>query len=138
MRRQLVLGTIGGLVGLLYLTGALDFVERHLHDFRSGMLSRRASGEIVLVTIDRQSLQRLPGWPWPRAYHATVIERLIDAGAAKIAVAIDFSTPSDAENDRRLATVLARAGAERAALPVFRQHGSEADGVQHVIEPLAM
>ena len=75
-------------------TGVLDFVERHLHDFRSGLLSSPASGEIVLVTIDRQSLQRQPGWPWPREYHATVIERLIDAGATKIAVAIDFSTRS--------------------------------------------
>ena len=60
MRRQLVLGTIGSLVALLYLTGALDFVERHLHDVRSGLLSRPASGEIVLVTIDRESLQRHP------------------------------------------------------------------------------
>jgi CHASE2 domain-containing sensor protein len=72
------------LVALLYLTGALDFVERHLHDFRSGLLSRRASGEIVLVTVDRQSLQRQPGWPWPREYHAIVLERLIDAGATKV------------------------------------------------------
>jgi CHASE2 domain-containing sensor protein len=104
MRRQLlVLGSIGSLVGLLYLIGALDFVERHLHDFRSGLLSRPASGEIVLVTIDRQSLQRHPGWPWPREYHAVALQRLIDAGATKIAVAIDFSTPSDIRNDRRLA-----------------------------------
>ena len=127
MRRQLVLGTIGSLVALLYLTGALDFVERHLHDFRSGLLSRPASGEIVLVTIDRESLQRHPGWPWPRQYHATVIERLIDAGATRIAVAIDFSTPSDIQNDRRLAAALARAGPERVALPVFRPRGGEAD-----------
>jgi diguanylate cyclase (GGDEF)-like protein/PAS domain S-box-containing protein len=138
MRRQLVLGTIGGLVAVLYLTGALDFVERHLHDFRSGLLSRTASGEIVLVTIDRQSLLRLPGWPWPREYHATVIERLIDAGVTKVAVAIDFSTPSDVQNDRRLATALARAGPDRVALPVFRQTGDDADEVQHVVEPIPL
>jgi diguanylate cyclase (GGDEF)-like protein/PAS domain S-box-containing protein len=138
MRRQLVLGIISGLVAVLYLTGALDFVERHLHDFRSGMLSRHASGEMVLVTIDRHSLQRLPGWPWPREYHATVIERLIDAGVTKIAVAIDFSTPSDVQNDRRLAAALARAGPNRVALPVFRQLGNEADEAQHVVEPLPL
>ena len=105
MRRQFVLGTIGCLVAAIYLAGALDFVERHLHDLRSGILSRDASGQVVLVTIDRQSLQRLPGWPWPRDYHAAVIERLMDAGAARIAVAIDFSTRSDLHNDRRLAAV---------------------------------
>jgi diguanylate cyclase (GGDEF)-like protein/PAS domain S-box-containing protein len=136
MRRRLVLGTIGSLVALLYLTGALDFVERHLHDFRSGLLSRPASGEIVLVTIDRESLQRHPGWPWPRHYHATVLERLIDAGATRIGVAIDFSTPSDIWNDRRLAAALARAGPERVALPVFSPRGGEADGAQHAVEPL--
>jgi CHASE2 domain-containing sensor protein len=58
MRRQLILVVIGG---FLYLTGALDFIERHLHDLRSGILSHGASGEIVLVTIDRRSLQQLPG-----------------------------------------------------------------------------
>ena len=138
MRRQLILGAIGGLVAALYLTGALDFAERHLHDFRSGILSRHASGEVVLVTIDRRSLQRLPGWPWPREYHGTVIERLIAAGAIKIALAVDFSTPSDAQSDQLLATALARAGPERVALPVFRQSGIEADEVQHVIEPLPL
>ena len=137
MRRQLILGAIGGFVAALYLTGALDFVERHLHDLRNGVLPRAASGEIVLVTVDRQSLERLPGWPWPRAYYGTVIERLIDAGAIKIAVAIDFSTPSDAQNDRRLAAALARAGPHRIALPVFRQLG-EGDEVDHVVEPLAL
>ena len=138
MRRQLILGSIGGLVAVLYLTGALDFVERHLHDFRTGIRSRHASGEIVIVTIDRRSLQRLPEWPWPREYYGTVIERLTDAGAIKIALAVDFSTPSDAQNDRRLATALARAGPKRVALPVFRQLGEEADEVLHVIEPLPL
>jgi diguanylate cyclase (GGDEF)-like protein/PAS domain S-box-containing protein len=138
MRRQLVLGIIGSLVALLYLAGALDFVERHLYDFRSGLLSRRATGEIVLVTIDRESLQRHPGWPWPRHYHATVIERLIDAGATRIAVAIDFSTPSDIQNDQRLAAALARAGPERVALPVFRPRGGEADEVANAVEPMAL
>ncbi len=138
MRRQLILGAVASLVALLYLSSALDFVERHLHDFRSGLFSRPASGEIVLVTIDRQSLHRRPGWPWPREYHAAVIERLIDAGATKIAIAIDFSAPSDAGNDRRLAAALARAGPERVALPVFRSHGGAADGVEHVVQPLAL
>jgi diguanylate cyclase len=138
MGRQLVLGIIGGLVAVLYQTGALDFVERQLHDFRGGLLSRRASGEIVLVTIDPQSLQRLPGWPWPREYHVTVIEQLIDAGATRIAVAIDFSTPSDLQNDRRLAAALARLGPERVALPVFRPRVGEADETRHAVEPLAL
>jgi diguanylate cyclase (GGDEF)-like protein/PAS domain S-box-containing protein len=138
MRRQLILGAIGAFVAILYLSGALDFAERHLHDFRSGILSRDATGQIVLVTIDRRSLQRLPGWPWPRAAYGTVIERLIDAGVSKIAVAIDFSTPSDVQNDRRLATALARAGADRVALPVFRQVGDGADDVPYVVEPLPL
>jgi diguanylate cyclase (GGDEF)-like protein/PAS domain S-box-containing protein len=138
MRRQLVFGIIGGLVAVLYLSGALDFVERHLHDFRSGILSRQASGEIVLVTIDHKSLQRLRRWPWPREDYATVIERLVDAGASKIALAIDFSTPSDVQNDRRLAAALAHAGPDRVALPVFRQLGSDADESQHVVEPLPL
>jgi diguanylate cyclase (GGDEF)-like protein/PAS domain S-box-containing protein len=138
MRRKLLLVAIGGFVALLYLTGALDFMERHLHDVRSGILSRGASGEIVLVTIDRRSLQQLPGWPWPRAYYATAIERLINAGATRIAVAIDLSASSDAQDDRRLATALARAGPQRVALPVFSPLADEADEVPHLVEPLPL
>jgi diguanylate cyclase (GGDEF)-like protein/PAS domain S-box-containing protein len=138
MRRQLLLVAIGCFVALLYLTGALDFIERHLHDVRTGILSRGATGQIVVVTIDRWSLQQLSGWPWPRAYYGTAIERLIDAGATRIAVAIDLSAPADAQNDGRLATPLAHAGPQRVALPVFRPLADEADEVPHLIEPLPL
>ena len=135
MRRQLVLGTIGCLVAVIYLAGALDFVERHLHDLRSGILSRDASGQVVLVTIDRQSLQRLPGWPWPREYHAAVIERLTDAGAARIAVAIDFQhairSPQRSTSGRS-----PRARTRPGSAPVFRQLGNDSDEPEHVVEPL--
>jgi diguanylate cyclase (GGDEF)-like protein/PAS domain S-box-containing protein len=118
--------TIAAVVAALYLAGVLDFIEMHLQDLRSSVLSHPASGEVVLVTIDPKSLRALPAWPWPRQYHAEVLERLIAAGAARVGVNIDFSTRSNPEGDRRLAAALAKAGPGRVALPIFRQWHDDA------------
>ena len=44
----------------------------------------------------------------PRRYHAEAIERLLAAGAARIAYDVDFSTPSQPGDDRMLAEALAQ------------------------------
>ncbi|HET6519558.1 MAG TPA: diguanylate cyclase, partial [Geminicoccaceae bacterium] len=134
MGRVVAFALVGALVSLIYLGGALDFVERHLYDLRSGLWPRPASGELVVVAIDPHSLDRLDVWPWPRRYHAAVIERLLEAGAARVAVDIDFSSRSTPEEDRRLAEALAEAGPGRVALPVFYQfrHAADGDGAVEV------
>ena len=109
------------LVATVYLAGWFDFIERHLLDLRASLANRPASGELVLITIDPGSLRALERWPWPRRYHAEAIARLTEAGAARIAYDIDFSSASTVLDDEALAKALAGAGAERIALPVFRQ-----------------
>ena len=82
------------LVSTLYVCGWLESIERDLLDLRARLQKRPASGELVLVTIDPASLQALNSWPWPRCYHAQVLERLLAAGARRIAFDIDFSSSS--------------------------------------------
>ncbi|MDX1389398.1 MAG: CHASE2 domain-containing protein, partial [Acidobacteriota bacterium] len=108
------------LVAALYLAGGLRAVERGLMDVRFRLAPRSASSDLVLVTIDPRSLETLDVWPWPRGYHATVVENLLDAGARRVAFDVDFSSRSVAEEDLELERALV--GADPAVvLPVFQQ-----------------
>lgn len=100
---------LGTVVAIAYLAGALDFLERSFQDARFRLASTPASGEVVVVAIDSESLAWLEVWPWPRRLYADVVERLIAAGARRIALDLDFSSASDPEDDARLATALAAA-----------------------------
>ncbi len=56
-------------------------MDQTLYDAGMGLLSRPAPDNIVIVAIDQPSLDRIGRWPWRRAVHATLLERLtaIDA-----------------------------------------------------------
>lgn len=127
-RRPWSLATVA-IVSGLYLTGDLDPLERELADIRFELASREASGGLVIVGIDPKSLRQLDTWPWPRSYHATVIDRLVEAGAMRIALDVDLSSWSTPESDAALRAALAEAGG-RVILPVFRQ--KTAGGVEGV------
>ncbi len=47
--------------------------------------------KIAIVGIDQNSLGRVGQWPWPRALHARLIDKLKAAGARVIVIDIDFS-----------------------------------------------
>ena len=61
------------------------------------------SDDIVLVCIDEQSLEVLATWPWPRDYHAQVIDQLAGAGAEIIAFDVVFSGVTSEEAATELA-----------------------------------
>ena len=117
---------LGVFVVGLYLVGALTGLDRWLIDGRFEILARPASGELVVVEIDAHSLAELDVWPWPREFHARMIDRLVDANAREIAVDVDFSSYSRPAQDHALAAALARADG-RVILPVFRQLASTSE-----------
>ncbi|MFQ5720242.1 MAG: EAL domain-containing protein [Acidobacteriota bacterium] len=96
-------------VAALYLGGGLGFVENRITDARFRLSGRPASGDLVLVTIDPHSLRMLDTWPWPRGYHATVVDNLVGAGAHRIAFDVEFSSRSRPDEDREFARSLERA-----------------------------
>jgi diguanylate cyclase (GGDEF)-like protein/PAS domain S-box-containing protein len=134
MRRSARFAALGSLVALAYLGGTLNFVERQLHDARAQLTTRAATGDVVVVAIDSNSLSRLGTWPWPRRYYADAIEHLLAAGATAIALDVDFSSVSHPEDDARLQAAMAAAGPERIALPVFRQVQRQPDGTIEFID----
>ena len=120
-------------------------VFRELHNFattmRMALSERAASGEIVFVAIDAQSVTEIGIWPWPREVHADLLDRLTEAGARDVFLDIDLSLPSSRESDAALAAALQRsgtawlatfiqaaaAGSDRTSvnrpLPAFAEHG---------------
>jgi CHASE2 domain-containing sensor protein len=70
----------------------------------------------VVVAIDDATFDafrdagRESQWPFPRRYHARVIKRLKDAGAKVIAFDVQFTAPSNPEDDGALLDAVADAG----------------------------
>lgn len=126
MKRRLPHLLVFLLVAVVYLVGTLAPVEHALMDLRFRLLPQEASGELVVVEIDAQSLEELDTWPWPRSYYAQVIDRLFAAGVTEVALDVDLSSSADPAGDAALAAALERAQG-RVILPVFEQPASRAN-----------
>ncbi|HQR52424.1 MAG TPA: EAL domain-containing protein [Burkholderiales bacterium] len=117
-RHQLAPSLLVAVLTLLWAaSGALHRIDLVLYDGLLAVNRVPASADIALVQIDERSLQQLGRWPWPRARHAELIDRLRERGARAVALQIIFAEAGDAEDDRRLADAIARFGA--VVLPVF-------------------
>jgi PAS domain S-box-containing protein len=120
MKRHLVNLALFIVVALAYSAGALAPIEQAMMDLRFRLLERPASGSVAVVAIDTRSLRQLNTWPWPRRYHAQIIDRLMEAGAKRVAVDIDFSSRSTPAEDAALAGAIEKARGA-VVLPVFKQ-----------------
>ena len=109
-------------LGLLFgLIGFGQLFDDVLRMGRNRLHMHPASGDIVLVKIDDQSLQQIGRWPWPRRNYAQLIDKLHAAGAERIFFDIHFETQSSPEDDRILADAIRRSG--KITLPVRGQTG---------------
>ncbi len=72
---------------------------------------RPTTGDIVIIAIDDASFQALDlSWPFPRQYHAKLIENLNRAGVRQIVFDIEFIDNSSPEADLMLAETASRYG----------------------------
>ena len=110
---------------LVLASGLLAPIDRGVGD----ALVRLAAGrppplpahqpDVAVVAVDARSLRAYASWPWPRSLYARAIEQLEAAGARAIAFDIDFSTPSEPDEDARFADAMA--ASNRVVLAAFRQ-----------------
>jgi EAL domain-containing protein (putative c-di-GMP-specific phosphodiesterase class I)/CHASE2 domain-containing sensor protein len=99
------------IAGLVFgLIGFGEIAEDYLRVWRNSLHPHRASGDIVLVLIDDQSLRQVGNWPWRRQQDAGLVDRLNVSGAKRIFLDINLSFPSTHEDDAALADALQRAG----------------------------
>lgn len=92
--------------------------------------------ELLLVAIDEDSFQEIRRpWPWPRRFHAQLINRLAAAGARLIIFDVLFAEPSNPEDDQALAQAMLQAGNVILACTI-ETSGTANFGRQTIIEPL--
>jgi diguanylate cyclase len=104
--RILLWATIVSLVA-----GAIELgapVENLMRIERNAIRSHPASGDIVVIGIDDKSIEAIGNWPWPRRYHAQLVDKLNALGAKRIYFDINFSRPTNPEDDGLFEAALAR------------------------------
>jgi EAL domain-containing protein (putative c-di-GMP-specific phosphodiesterase class I)/CHASE2 domain-containing sensor protein len=102
------------------MTGSGTSAERMLAGWSASLRQHPASGQLHIVEIDARSIAAIDQWPWSRAEHARVIDRLREAGADTIAFDVDFSSRAGGNGDAALAGALQRAEGH-VVLPTMRQ-----------------
>ncbi len=86
-------------------------LDRLLYDMAMAAWREAPPEDIVIVAIDDRSIAEIGRWPWARAVHATLLERI--AAAAPRGVVLDMVLSEDAAHDEVLAAALARAQVQR-------------------------
>lgn len=130
---------LAGMLVLSILGSRLDFIvqlDNRLIAERLDWAPRSASGKIAFIAIDKQTLDEVGVWPWPRSVYGRLLDRLGAANVGDIFLDIDFSTPSVPAEDRQLASALARAGGG-VLLPVFRQQAAAMSAETEITKPIA-
>ncbi len=119
---RLALWALGtGLLALLLASGRTEPLDHALYDLHMRHWGYDPGNEVVIVAIDPASLAALGRWPWPRAIHARLIDRLGADGVRGIGMDVAVSEPDLAQpqNDRAFAAAVARNG--HVAMPVFAE-----------------
>lgn len=83
-----------GLVLGIYLLGVLGEAEFWLQD-KLYQRPSRIPTDVVIVAIDDESLEALGRWPWPRDYHAQLLERINQGNPSAIGMDIIFAEKSE-------------------------------------------
>jgi CHASE2 domain-containing sensor protein/nitrogen-specific signal transduction histidine kinase len=88
----------------------LPRLDLALYDWSLTLSKPTPSSDILIVGIDARSLDELGPWPWSRAVHAQLLDRLAPAAPRSVLLNLFLDTPGDA--DETLAKAMAQ-------LPVY-------------------
>ncbi|TSD60427.1 CHASE2 domain-containing protein [Variovorax sp. KBS0712] len=94
------------MLGLAHRPGLLQ-MDAYIHDRLLILASHRASADILIIAIDEHSLRELGRWPWSRATHARLLERLAPAVPRAVLLDLFLTEPSaDPREDAHLAQAM--------------------------------
>ncbi|MBU0556705.1 MAG: CHASE2 domain-containing protein [Alphaproteobacteria bacterium] len=105
------------LVAGLTLTRATEPVDNVLYDTLVGLRAPLPDNDIIIVTIDNQSLKALGKWPWSRSVHAGLLRRIGDARPVAIAYDVLFTEQSLPSDDQDLGEAVRMAAS--VSLPIL-------------------
>jgi adenylate cyclase len=121
----------------LWATDTLEGPELDLLDARFEIRGESdPPRDLVVVAIDDRTFDELrESWPFPRGLHAKVVDILTQAGAAVIAYDVQFTEPTEREQDEALARAIARAqSVVLATTEVDPEGGTNVLGGEEVLE----
>ncbi|HEX6549577.1 MAG TPA: CHASE2 domain-containing protein, partial [Gammaproteobacteria bacterium] len=84
-------GLVFLLIAYVVLPNAFGRLETAAYDLGVSMANGTPSNQIAVVAIDDASIKQLGRWPWPRDYHADLINRLHQDHARVIATTVLLS-----------------------------------------------
>ena len=100
-----------------YAAHTLRSVEQHTVDARFSIRGPLpVPNNVVVVAIDARSFNQLRDhklpqqWPWPRRYHATLLNRIAAGHPKAIAFDVQFTEATDPADDNALVEAVAKAG----------------------------
>jgi adenylate cyclase len=96
-----------------FFTGLLVDIENKTIDWRFRFYQKQYKpSEIVIITVDEASIDRIGRWPWPRKTHARLVDFLSSCGARTILFDVLFvdADKIDPASDRALGDATGRAG----------------------------
>lgn len=118
-----------GFAGLASAKGWLWRIDGVLYDAALSLRLMKPDPDVVVVAIDDRSLAEIGRWPWSRAVHAELLNRLAAAGTKVVAMDIIFHEPAHdrLQGDKALVEAIARHG--QVVLPVTHTaYASSSDG----------
>ena len=97
-------------VVFVYREKWLQSIDNLLFDYGMKQAAEHRSDNIVVVTIDDESLQELGRFPWDRAMYAPFLDMLNQPGYEPKAIAFDvlFNEPSNPDSDAAFAEALSQ------------------------------
>ncbi len=111
-------------------------IDQTVYDQALSLWKRPAQSDIVIVGIDEDSLKQIGRWPWARATHATLLQKLTQAEVKAVALDIVLTEPDlrDPKQDELLAESI-RANA-KVVLPLLQKNNEGAPVGESLPAPL--
>ncbi|PRC94232.1 CHASE2 domain-containing protein [Solimicrobium silvestre] len=112
----LALTVLAACLGFQHGLGRLDLL---MYDKAIQLNQQAARNDIIIVAIDDYSIAQLGKWPWPRARHAQLLEKINQAQPTSIGLDVIFSEPesgSDSNGDAEFAHAMS--DNNRTVLPI--------------------
>ena len=114
-RRRLafvLVAVVAAVVGFgSYASGLLNGLESRTVDARFGLRPAHTPRDLLVVAVDDYSIDALGhSWPFPRSWHAHVIDRLHADGAKSIVYDVQFTESTTPSQDQALFDALRRTG----------------------------
>ena len=110
---------------LSWMSDLAPGLERKAYDLAVQSASRTPSDKVAIIAIDKQSIDNIGRWPWPRDTHAKMLDLLSQAKARAVGYLVFFSEPENERINRTLGKLMDAAPPESPILGLVKEAEGE-------------